>query len=266
MTEALVVENLRMEFPGARTTLFGRRQPFVAVDNASLSVAKGEILGVVGESGSGKSTLARCVVGYYQQTAGRIVIDGTEMGTRRSRAQLSASQLVFQDPFAALNPERTIGSMLGELLRVHRIVPNQMIHSRSVEVLASVGLHESYLEVYPGSLSGGQRQRANIARALILEPQLLVADEVVSALDVSVQASVLNLLLELRDRLGISILFISHNLAVIRQVCDRVAVMRMGAIVEHAPVTKVFASPQHEYTRELLNAIPHLRSAGEPTT
>ena len=260
MTSALVVEGLRVEFPGPRSSPFGRREPLVAVDDVSLTVEKGEILGVVGESGSGKSTLARCVVGYHRPTAGRIVIDGVDVGPRRTREQLRSSQLVFQDPFAALNPSRTIGSMLAELLRVNPVVPARMVRERSAEVLASVGLNASYLDAYPGGLSGGQRQRANIARALVLEPRLLVADEVVSALDVSVQASVLNLLLDLRDRLGISILFISHNLAVVRQVCDRVAVMRAGRIVEHASVEQVFAAPQHEYTRQLLDAIPHLRS------
>ena len=260
-TPVVELRGLRREFPGPRTRhglLPGRRTRVRAVDGVDLSIGKGEILGLVGESGCGKSTLARCVVGLHPPTSGEVLLDGSPVSGRRSVRDRRRIQMVFQDPYSALNPARRIGSMLAELLRVHRLVPEQRVGARCRELLESVGLDAGFLEVYPDALSGGQRQRVNIARALALEPEVVVADEVVSALDVSVQASVLTLLLDLRDRLGLTMLFISHNLAVVRQICDRAAVMHRGRIVEYAEVDELFAAPRSAYTRQLLAAVPTL--------
>lgn len=230
-----------------------------AVDDVSLDLFRGEIVGLVGESGCGKSTLARCLVGAQQATAGRILLDGQPL-VRRTPAQRRGIQMVFQDPYAALNPSLRIGTMLEELVRVHRLTDSTTSarRERITRLLAMVGLGPEYLDAYARQLSGGQRQRVNIARALALEPEVIVADEVVSALDASVQASILALLLGLREQAGVSILFISHNLAVVRQICDRVAVMKAGRIVESSVSELLFSQPSHSYTRELLAAVPRL--------
>jgi oligopeptide/dipeptide ABC transporter ATP-binding protein len=256
----LEVRDLAMAFPlrgGPR--LPGRPRPTLrAVDGVDLDVGKGEIVGLVGESGCGKSTLGRCIVGLYPPTAGEIRYRGSALSATRDRPTRRRMQMVFQDPYSSLNPRMTVRQTLRELLRVHRLVPETNIDVRCRELLDLVGLSARSLDAYPRQFSGGQRQRVSIARALALEPELLVADEPVSALDVSVQATVLNLLQDLRQTLGLSILLIAHNMAVVRQVCDRVAVMYLGRIVETAATAILFGDPRHPYTQGLLRAVPRL--------
>jgi oligopeptide/dipeptide ABC transporter ATP-binding protein len=234
-----------------------------AVDGVDLSIAKGEALALVGESGSGKSTLARALSGLQRPDRGEIRLDGKTLPARRSRADQRKIQMVFQDPYSSLNPRLTVGGILHELLRVHHVVPAGEVDSYTRELLRLVGLDEEAVHAYPRQFSGGQRQRVAIARALALRPELLVADEPVSALDVSVQATILNLLQDLRGELGLTLLLISHNLAVVRHLCDRVAVMYLGRIIEVAPTEKLFARPRHPYTRGLLAAIPRLTFESE---
>jgi ABC-type glutathione transport system ATPase component len=257
------VDDVRVSFParGSARSRSGNRR-VVAVDGVSFSVQRGECVGIVGESGCGKSTLVRTIVGLQRADSGRIAIEGEPMGSRRDPAQRRRIQLVFQDPYSALNPAMKIGSVLGELLTVHRVVPRQEVRARSAELLEAVGLSPDYLDVYPRALSGGQRQRVSIARALALEPRILLADEVVSALDVSIQADILNLLIRLRRDLALTVLFISHDLAVVRQLCERVLVMNSGKVVESGPVEQVFSEPQHSYTRTLLDSIPRVAFHG----
>jgi oligopeptide transport system ATP-binding protein len=236
-----------------------------AVDGVDLEVRRGEALALVGESGSGKSTLALALTGLRPADRGQISLEGRVLPSRRSRADRRRIQMVFQDPYSSLNPRLTVGSMLGELLRVHQVVPRNEVRSVSADLIRLVGLDEGALGAYPRQFSGGQRQRVAIARALALRPEILVADEPVSALDVSVQATILNLLRDLRRELGLTLLLISHNLAVVRHLCDRVAVMYLGRIVEVAPAEQLFRDPRHPYTRGLLAAIPRLTDdpAGE---
>jgi oligopeptide/dipeptide ABC transporter ATP-binding protein len=251
-----------MEFPLRRPPgkLFRRapRPVLRAVDGVDLAIARGDTLGLVGESGCGKSTLGRCVVGLYEPTAGEIRYDGTPLPAKRDRATRRRVQMVFQDPYSSLNPRMTVHQTLGELLRVHRMVPRASVDERCRELLDLVGLGPRALDAYPRQFSGGQRQRVSLARALALEPELLVADEPVSALDVSVQATVLNLLDDLRAKLGLTVLLIAHNMAVVRHVSDRVAVMYLGRIVETAPTEELFTNARHPYTQGLMRAVPRL--------
>jgi peptide/nickel transport system ATP-binding protein len=229
-----------------------------AVDGVDLDIRRGEALALVGESGSGKSTLALALAGLRPVTAGEITLGGRRLPARRSRADQRRIQMVFQDPYSSLNPRLTVGGVLRELLRVHHVVPRDQVEAFSGELLTLVGLSPDALSSHPRQFSGGQRQRVAIARALALRPDLLVADEPVSSLDVSVQATILNLLRDLRAELGLTLLLISHNLAVVRHLCDRVAVMYLGRVVEVGPTEQLFASPRHPYTRALLAAIPRL--------
>ncbi len=251
-----------MEFPLnatlARRLRRGDLEVLRAVDGVDLEIERGEVLGLVGESGCGKSTLGRCLVGLYEPTAGEIRFDGATLPARRDKPTRRRMQMVFQDPYSSLNPRMTVRQTLSELLRVHHVVPRNQVDARCKELLDLVGLGQRSLDAYPRQFSGGQRQRVSIARALALEPDLLVADEPVSALDVSVQATVLNLLDSLRELLGLTILFIAHNMAVVRHVCDRVSVMYLGRIVETARTPDLFADPRHPYTRGLLSAVPRL--------
>src|SRR5437764_4579174 len=251
-----------MHFP-LRRSIVGRlqRRPRAvlrAVDGVDLELARGEALGLVGESGCGKSTLGRCIVGLYTPTAGEIRYEGETLPVKRDRATRRRIQMVFQDPYSSLNPRLTVRQTLRELLIAHDMVPKAQIDARCRELLDLVGLGTRSLDAYPRQFSGGQRQRVSIARALALEPEVLVADEPVSALDVSVQATVLNLLEELQQKLGLTLLLIAHNLAVVRHVCDRVAVMYLGRIVETAPTGELFLAPRHPYTQGLLRAVPRL--------
>jgi oligopeptide transport system ATP-binding protein len=234
-----------------------------AVDGVDLAIERGEALALVGESGSGKSTLARALTGLVPLDKGEIRLGGRVLSGRRSRADQRRIQMVFQDPYSSLNPRITVAGILHELLRVHNIVPRAEVDSYSRELLGLVGLTDDALHAYPRQFSGGQRQRVAIARALALRPELLVADEPVSALDVSVQATILNLLQELRGSLGLTLLLISHNLAVVRHLCDRTAVMYLGRIIEVAPTSELFAAPRHPYTRGLLAAIPRMTALAD---
>ncbi|MCQ8831271.1 ABC transporter ATP-binding protein [Streptomyces malaysiensis] len=227
----------------------------VAVDHVSLQVERGQIVGVVGESGSGKSSLAKAVVGLVEPTSGEIRLSGQVIPSKRPRAVRRRMQMVFQDPSSALNPALTVGKVIVELLEIDGM-GRSAARSRAVDLIDMVGLPASALDVRPGSLSGGQRQRASIARALATNPEVIVADEPTSALDVSVQATVLNLLRDFTESLGLGVLFITHDLGVVRRLCDDVAVMQKGCIVEHGRTTSIFDSPADSYTKQLLASIP----------
>ena len=270
MTPLVEVEQLVKRFPLTRGVLFKRRVGTVnAVDDVTLAVQEGETLGLVGETGCGKSTLGRLMIQLLEPTSGTIRWCGEDVTAARG-ARLQAlrreRQMVFQDPSGSLNPRRTIGAIVAEPFAIHGLLPERTERRRRVqELLEQVGLNPEHYNRYPHEFSGGQRQRVGIARAIALGPRLLVADEPVSALDVSIQAQIIALLRELRDRLGLTLVLISHDLAVVRHLCDRVAVMRDGKLVELADVDALFEAPQHPYTRELLAAIPRLRQSSSST-
>ncbi|MBV8826336.1 MAG: ABC transporter ATP-binding protein [Hyphomicrobiales bacterium] len=253
----IAVENLTKAFAARR--LFGREQAVTAVDGVSFALAANEFVGLVGESGSGKSTLARLVVGLEQPSAGRIAIAGqdvTDQSPAARRARIDTVQLVFQDPRSALNPRRPVATIVTQPLEARGHASAAERRERAQVLLADIGLPGETAARYPAQLSGGQRQRVNIARALCIAPKLLIADEIVSGLDVSVQAQLINLLIRLRDEHGFSMLFISHDLAVVRYLCTRVLVMLRGRIVEQGATEQIFSAPQHPYTRALIAAVP----------
>lgn len=232
-----------------------------ALDGVDLAVNRGEVVGLVGESGCGKSTLGRVVAGMLPTTSGRVLNQGRDIATLRGadarRARL-ATQIIFQDPMSSLNPRKRVAEIIGEAPRVHGLLPAAQVPARVAELMARVGLDPSFAGRYPHQFSGGQRQRIGIARALAVNPELLVCDESIAALDVSIQAQVINLFMELRRELGLTLLFISHDLSVVRHISDRVVIMYLGRVVEEAPADAVFAAPNHPYTQALLEEIPRL--------
>ena len=255
------VNNLKMHFPVTSGLLFQREVAQVkAVDDISFSIQKGETLGLVGESGCGKTTAGRCILQLYKPTAGEVIFEGTDLtklGGRQMRHMRRQMQIIFQDPFSSLNPRMTAGDIIGEPLVVHGLVKNGEEKREKVrELLENVGLHPYMADRFPHEFSGGQRQRIGVARALSVDPKLIVCDEPVSALDVSIQAQVINLLEDLQKQYDLTFLFIAHDLSVVRHISDRVAVMYLGKIVEIADRNEIYQNPLHPYTKALLSAVP----------
>ncbi len=265
MSPLLEVEELRRSFSGGRT-LFGPRKPDVrAVDGVSFTLGRGETLGLVGETGSGKSTLGRLVLRLIEPSAGRVRFEGEDVTAASSsslRAMRPRMQMVFQDPYGSLDPRMTAAEIIAEPMTAHGVRRAEATR-RAAEMLGRVGLSPAMAARYPNEFSGGQRQRIGIARAIALDPALVVLDEPVSALDVSVQAQILNLLADIQARSGVSFLFIAHDLAVVRHVSDRVAVMYLGRVVEMAPRDALYGAPRHPYTVSLLSAVPRPDPAKE---
>ena len=263
-TTLLEVRDLRMHFP-VRRGLFRRLAGWVrAVDGVTFSIREGETLGLVGESGCGKSTTGRCVLRVYQPTAGQMVyrrtngeaVDLASLDEASLRPLRKEIRMVFQDPYSSLNPRMTLLDIVGEPLKVHHIARGKHLEERVAWLLRRVGLRPEYMRRYPHAFSGGERQRVGIARALALDPRLVVADEAVSALDVSVRAQILNLLQDLQREFNLTYLFIAHDLSVVEYLCDRVAVMYVGKLVEVASTAELYARPKHPYTEALLSAVP----------
>lgn len=253
------VQNLVKHFP-RKSGMWGQASGVVkAVDDVSFDIAPGEVLGLVGESGSGKSTTGRLILRLIEPTAGRVLYDGRnvfDLPNNELRELRKQMQIVFQDPYGAFNPRMTVGAILGEALQLRGVRTRSARDSEARRFLEMVQMPTTILGRYPHEFSGGQRQRIGIARALAVEPKFIIADEPVSALDVSTQAEIVNLLLDLQKRLNLTMLFISHDLSVVKVLCDRVAVMQSGKLVEVGTSEQIFNAPQQEYTRELLNAIP----------
>jgi oligopeptide/dipeptide ABC transporter ATP-binding protein len=255
--ELLVVENLKMYFPVKSGKFMGEKTYVKAVDGISFTIYHGETLGLVGESGCGKSTTGKMIVKLLDPTSGSIEFNGKDivkMRNREFRNMRKEIQMIFQDPYSSLDPRRTVGKTIGEPLVINNIQCN--VKETVMEIMKEVGLREEFYERYPHEFSGGQRQRVGVARALALNPKLIVCDEPVSALDVSIQAQTLNLMNDLQKKLELTYLFISHDLAVVKHICDRIAVMYLGRIVEITDKNELFANPMHPYTKALLDAIP----------
>ncbi|MFM7718209.1 MAG: ABC transporter ATP-binding protein [Actinomycetota bacterium] len=254
------IRGLKKYFPVRRGIVFQRRVGNVhAVDGVDLEVRRGETLGLVGETGCGKSTLARTIMRLYDATEGTIEFEGrdiTRLTGKALREHRRDMQMIFQDPMASLNPRKTVGAIIGEPFRLHAIVPKPQIRGEVQQLMELVGLNPEHYNRYPHEFSGGQRQRIGVARALALRPKLIVCDEPVSALDVSIQAQVLNLLRDLQDEFNLTYLFIAHDLSVVKHVSDRVAVMYLGKVVELADGDTLYAKPKHPYTGALLSAVP----------
>lgn len=256
----LNIENLKMYFPITKGVIFQRHVGDIkAVDGVTFEIKRGETLGLVGESGCGKSTTGRAILQLYRPTAGKVEFEGADLTSlkgenlRRMRRHM---QMIFQDPYASLNPRMTVGSIIGEPLEVHNILSGKARRERVKELLNIVGLNPYFINRYPHEFSGGQRQRIGVARALAVQPDFIVCDEPISALDVSIQAQVINLLEELQEKFGLTYLFIAHDLAVVRHISDRIAVMYLGKIVELTGRAELYRNPLHPYTQALLSAVP----------
>ena len=266
--ELLEANGLVKRFPLKRTIfdamLHKERKALTAVDDVSLTLAQGETLGLVGESGCGKSTLARTIINLYRPTEGKVVFDGTDLASlskRELRERCGDIQMIFQDPYSSLNPRMTVRQVLREVLLHRGACERDKVDAEVMRLLGLVGLSEDQADRLPSAFSGGQRQRIGIARALAARPKLIIADEPVSALDVSIQAQIINLLIDLKERLDLSILFISHDLRVVRYISDRVAVMYLGSIVETATTDELYDHPLHPYTKTLLEAAPSMEES-----
>ncbi len=257
----LEVKNLKMHFPVGSGFLSRKPVGYVkAVDDVSFTVKRGETLGLVGESGCGKTTTGRCILQLYKPTAGQVIFDGqdlTSMNTKTMRGMRREMQVIFQDPYSSLNPRMTAGNIIGEPLIVHGLVANKMEYRNKVaDLLTNVGLNPYMADRFPHEFSGGQRQRIGVARALSVSPKFIVADEPVSALDVSIQAQIINLLEDLQEQFNLTYLFIAHDLSVVRHISDRVGVMYLGHLVEMAERNEIYRNPIHPYTKALLSAVP----------
>jgi oligopeptide transport system ATP-binding protein len=266
MTVLLEAIDLVKHFPLRRRGLRRSQERVHAVDGVSFEVRRGETLGVIGESGCGKSTLGRLLVRLHEPTSGRVRFDGqdiTELSRRELRPVRRELQMIFQDPYASLNPRKRIGQIVGDPLRIHGRGTGREARVRVQELLEVVGLSPDHVDRFPHEFSGGQRQRIGVARALALSPQLIVADEPVSALDVSIQAQVVNLLEDLQEEFHLTYVFVAHDLGVVRHVSDRVAVMYLGVIVELSPIDDLYTRPIHPYTEALLSAIPVIETEGD---
>jgi oligopeptide transport system ATP-binding protein len=255
------VQDLKKHFPVRRGLILQRHVGFVrAVDGVSFTIQRGETLGMVGESGCGKTTVGRTMLGLYPATSGRVVIDGDDILSARGRDMLNIrrkAQIIFQDPYASLNPRWTVSSIITEPMRVHKLFASDRERTeRARELMGLVGLNPNLINRFPHEFSGGQRQRIGIARALASDPSFIVCDEPISALDVSIQAQVVNLLEELQDQFGLTYLFIAHDLSMVRHICDRVAVLYLGVMVELADRHELYEHPLHPYTQALLSAVP----------
>src|SRR5690606_15670408 len=244
-------------------SFFGRRKFVKGIDDISLTIHRGEILGLVGESGSGKSTLGRSIMRLIESQSGEILLQGKDLRTLAKdelKNQRRHLQMIFQDPYASLNPRMTVFDTLAEPMLLHGLADKATVVEQVNQLMDDVGLERRFIRKYPHEFSGGQRQRIAIARALALKPRLIIADEPVSALDVTIRAQILELLLTLTQKHGLTMLFISHDMSVVRFLCDRVVVMHKGRIVEEGETEALFSTPQHPYTRSLLNAIPHIHA------
>ncbi len=255
----LEIKNLKKYFP-IKGGVFSRTVANVkAVEDVSLNIKPGEVVGLVGESGSGKTTAGRTILRLIEPTEGEIIFNGTDIA-KASRSQMrdyrKEMQIIFQDPFASLNPRMTVGDIIGEALDIHKLARGKAREERVVQLLERTGLSAQHMRRYPHEFSGGQRQRIGIARALAVDPQFIVADEPVSALDVSIQAQVVNLLQDLKEELGLTLLFIAHDLGVVEYISDRVVVMYLGRVMEIAPAKELYRNPVHPYTEALLSAVP----------
>lgn len=257
----LEAKNIKKHFPIRKGLLMREVGSVKAVDDVSLVVRKGETLGLVGESGCGKSTLGRTLIRLYEPTGGEITFDGQDFINMKSgelRKKRKNMQMIFQDPYASLDPRMTVGQIIRQPMDIHNSGTSEERNARVLELIELVGLRKAHVNRYPHEFSGGQRQRISIARAIALNPELIICDEPVSALDVSIQAQILNLLKDLQAKLGLTYIFISHDLSVIEHTCDRIAVMYLGKIVENATRDELFKNPQHPYTQALIRAIPRV--------